>query len=464
MKQLSIKPALLKPLLLSLSISATTMVLTGCGGADTTINEKEPIAAEEGDGHNHGGVPNGAAAGRLLVVNPTDTQADIFDLADNDLITTLPLDAMPSAVHATGDFRFAALVDRSADTVGFVDGGLFQEPHDDHFDTFMMMPTLSNFTLTGSRPTHFVTHEGQAAVFFDGDAATGTNAGVQIFNDSMIERAEAPATVTFSMPMHGVAEPRGEHLITSLRREDAQSTSANTVLPDQVGVYHLQDGEYELEQTFSEACPDLHGAAQNENHIAFGCSDGVLLVTDNGDDTYSAQKILNSNAVAEGLRIGSLWGHHDSAQFIGQASARTSDTIQFFAINPIDNTMELIDWQPETDAKPISRSFAYEAEQFVILDDKGYLTVIEPNERDGQTQWEFGDKIDITDADLSQMPEGMQLSMTTDQSAHTVYIADPIEQHIRKINVDMLMVESDIELTYAPTMITWLGLAPTHSE
>lgn len=459
------KPLLIKPLLLSLCISATTLTLTGCGGADTTINEKDPIASEEGDDHNHGGgVPNGVAAGRLLVVNPTDTQADVFDLADNDLITTVALDAVPSAVHATGGFRFAALVERSADTVGFIDGGLFQEPHDDHFDTFMQMPALSNFTLTGSRPTHFVTHEGQSAVFLDGDAATGANAGVQILNDSMIERAEAPATVTFSMSMHGVAEPRGEHLITSLRREDAQSTSANTVLPDQVGVYQRQDGEYTLEQTFDVTCPDLHGAAQNENHIVFGCSDGVLLVTDNGNDTFSAQKIPNSDAVAQGLRIGSLWGHHDSAQFIGQASSRTSDTIQFFAINPVDNTMALIDWQPETDATPVSRSFAYEAEQFVILDDKGYLSVIEPNDRDGQTLWEFGEKMLITDADLSQMPEGMRLSMTTAQNAHIVYVADPIAQHIRKINVDMLMAEGDIELTYAPAMITWLGIAQTHSE
>lgn len=450
-----------KSLLLPLAISAS-IGLVGCGDAKTTITEKDPIVSDDDDHDHGGGEPGGTSAGRLLVVNAADQEADVFDLSDSDLLSTIALDAVPSAVYATGGFRFAALIERSEDKVGFIDGGLWQEPHDDHFDLFTTMPSLSNFTLTGSRPTHFVTHDGQAALFLDGDAGTGAVAGVQVFDDHMIEAAELPLQVEFTMPQHGVAEPRGEHLLATIRREDALSTSGNFILPDQVGVYHLHDGEYELEQTFAETCPDLHGAAQNETHIIFGCSDGVLLVTDNGDDTYSAQKIANSAEVFAGLRIGSIWGHPDSAQFIGQASSRGSDEIQLFVIDPEAGEMALLDWQPVAGAKPVVRAFAFEAEQFLLLDDQGYLTAIEPHQENGQVHWEFGARLDITEADVALMPDGAKFSMTLAQNGHTAYIADPIAQHVLIVDLEVLAVTAGIELDYEPAMITWLGIPATH--
>ena len=389
-------------------------------------------------------------------------QAQVFDLEDNSPIATIPLDALPSAVYASGDYRFAALIERDADKVGFVDGGLWQEAHEDHFDLFTALPVLSNFMLTGSRPTHFDTHEGQVAVFFDGDTGAGSNAAIQVFDDEVIADAETSATVSFSVPMHGVAKPRGEHLLATVRRDDAESTSTNLILPDQVGVYHLHDGDYELEQTLDVACPDLHGAAQNETYVVFGCGDGVLLAAEGNDDTYSAQKMLNPDAIADGARIGSLWGHEASGQFIGSASA--DDVTQFFAINPDEGEIERIDWQPTANAKPVARNFAFAAEQFVILDDQGYLTLIEPHQDGGHTHWEYGARLDITEADVNLMPEGMKFSMTLAQNGHTVYIADPISQHIVVVDLEVLAITDEIELDYAPAMITWLGIAEGHDH
>lgn len=452
---------MIKPMLFSLAASAA-VALTGCGGASTTINEKASLPAD--DDHNHGGEPGGTALGRLLVVNPADVSTQIFDLSNGELITTVALDAQPSAVYATGGFRFAALIERNADKVGFIDGGLWQEAHDDHFDLYTTTPTLSNYSLTGSRPTHFVPHDGDVAVFLDGNTATGNNAGVLVFNDHTVEEAELPVSLSFTSPQHGVAEPRGDHLLVSTRREDAQSTSANFILPDQVSLYHLHDGSYEFEQTFDVACPDLHGAAQNASHIVFGCSDGVLLITEGADHTYTAQKITNPEAIDDGLRIGSIWGHHEIDQFIGQASAHGGGSAQYFAIDPAEGEIELIDWQPQDGATPVARDFTFEAEQFVILDNLGYLTVIEPHTENGHTHWEYGTRIDITEADVSTMPEGFKFSMTLAQNAHTVYIADPIEQHVLTVDLELLEITGDIELDYAPTMVTWLGIAESHEH
>ncbi|BCD98750.1 5-methyltetrahydrofolate--homocysteine methyltransferase [Marinagarivorans cellulosilyticus] len=462
-------PFFIKQLALSLTASAVIMALTGCGDANTTINEKASITANDDhdeheheghDNHNHGG----ESEGRLLIINSDDSEADIYDLADGDLITTLALDAVPSAVYASAGYRLAALIERNNDKVGFIDGGLWQVAHNDHFDLITTMPSLSNFSLTGSRPTHFVPHEGQVALFLDGNTDTGSNASIQVFDDHVIEGLEAPLTIALTMPQHGVAEPRGEHVLASLRRDDTVSSSNNFNLPDQVGVYHLHDGEYILEQTLDVNCPDLHGAAQNENHIVFGCSDGVLLVTDNGNDTYSAQKLLNTEDVADGLRIGSLWGNPESGQFIAKASAHSGSTAQFFMIDPTEMEMELIDWQPMPGAQSVASQFSFEAEHFVILDDQGYLTTIEPHLDGDHTHWEYGERLDITDADVSTLSEGMKFSMTLAQNEHTVYIADPLEQHVRIIDLELLQVVSDLELDYIPAMITWLGIGESHDH
>ena len=139
-----------KPTLLLMTVSAS-FILSGCGDAKTRINEKASIPAD--NGHNHGGGKSkGTTSGRLLIVNTEQTQAEVFDLSDSALLATVSLDALPSAVYATGGYRYAALIERNADKVGFIDGGLWQEPHDDHFDLFTTTPTLSNFSLSGSRP------------------------------------------------------------------------------------------------------------------------------------------------------------------------------------------------------------------------------------------------------------------------------------------------------------------------
>ncbi len=433
--------------------------ITGCGDAKTTIIEKASIPGEDDD-HNHGGgTPNGESVGRLLIYNGSDLNAQVIDLADNDVLATLNLDAAPSAIPSSGGFRYAMLVERNADKVGFIDGGLWEEPHDDHFDLFQTTPEMSDVSLSGSRPTHVVGHDGQVAVFFDGNGDAGINASVQVMTDEMIEKNESPYTLDYAVAMHGVAEPRGDHLLSTIRRDDSVTSSGNFILPDQVGVYHLHEGEYELEQTLEVECPDLHGAAQNETTVVFGCGDGLLVATEGDNHEYTAQKLLNSSDVDAALRIGSVWGHHASEQFIGMANSRTSDLIQFFSIDTAENEMTLIEWQPMANAKPVARAFTFGAEQFVILDDQGYLTVIEPHMENGHMHWEYGTRLDITDEDPAMMPDGMRFTLAVSEGGHTAYVADPIAQHVLVIDLELMQVTGDIELDYSPASVTWLGVA-----
>ena len=73
--------------------------------------------------------------------------------------------------------------------------------------------------------------------------------------------------------------------------------------------------------------------------------------------------------------------------------------------------------------------------------------------------WELEGQVDITEQDVSTMPEGMSFSMTVAQNGQFAYVADPIAQHVVQVHLEDLEIESELELTFPPASITWLGIA-----
>lgn len=444
-------------------IAATiaALMLTGCGDAETNIVEKDSIV-EESDEHDHEDGEDGddgftiESMGRLAVLSAESNAATLYDLDDNDLLDTFSLIHDSNTITSSAGYRFAIIRSRDNDHVGFIDGGLWREDHTEHLHDFEQAPVMSTFELSTTRPTHIVKHDGQTAIFFDGDADSGVSASVQVLSDTDIsgELSEIP-TLNYSINMHGVAEPNGEYLIASIRRDDAESTSTNTVLPDQVGVYHLHDNEYEQEQVLDVTCPDLHGASQNGDYAVFGCGDGVLVIHEH-DDTYEAEKINNIDEL-DGIRIGAVYGHEESDSFIGVASGT------LISINP-ENEMETLEWQPEEGVSSISYAFSYEAEYFIVLDSEGYLNILTAHDHDGLINWELEERLDISEEDVSTMTEDMSFSMTMAQNGHYVYVSDPLAKHILQINLETMSIESDIEVDFVPESLVWLGIEEEEHE
>ena len=85
--------------------------------------------------------------------------------------------------------------------------------------------------------------------------------------------------------------------------------------------------------------------------------------------------------------------------------------------------------------------------------------MLEAHEHDGHMHWELVGKVDITEEDVTTMPEGMNFSMTVSRNSEFAYVADPIAQHVLKVHIEDLEIEGDLELTFAPSAITWLGIA-----
>jgi hypothetical protein len=405
-----------------LTATISTLLLLGCGDAETTIIEKDPIVVpgedDDHDDHNHTDDEFIIESmGRLAVLSGESNEAVIFDLDDNDLLESFSLIHDSNTLTASANHRFAVIASRSNDYIGFIDGGLWREDHGAHLHDYEQTPEMNHLELDGSRPTHIVKHDGHMAVFYDGDADSGTPAAVQVLTDNDIsaETSDTP-TLDYAVNMHGVAEPNGEHLLATVRRDDAESTSAAKILPDQVAVYHLHDDEYE------------------------------------------AEKILNIEGL-NGLRIGTIYGHEESETFIGIASGHGGGESILVKIDPENEEMETLEWQPESDASPVSYAFAYEGEAFLILDSKGVLNILTPHEHDGETHWELAGSVDVSEEDVSTMPEGMSFNMTVAQNGNYVYVSDPIAKHVLQIDLESKEITGDIELDYAPAKIAWLGIA-----
>ena len=437
-----------------LAAAITSVLLYGCGDAETTIIEKDPIIGSD----DHDDEYTIESMGRLAVLSAETSDTLIFDLDDSSLLDTFPLTYDSNTLTASADYRFAVISSRSNDYVGFIDGGMWREDHVEHLHDYEQAPAMSDVELNGSRPTHIVKHDGQTAFFFDGDADTGIPASVQVLSDTDMgsDTGDIP-TLDYNINMHGVAEPRGEHLLTTFRRDDAETTSATTILPDQVGVYHLHDDEYEQEQILDVTCPDLHGAAQNHEFVIFGCSDGVLVAHEEDTEEYHAEKITNIDEL-DGIRIGSIYAHEENESFIGVASAYGVAGVTLVSINP-EIGMEELEWQPDGDASPVSYGFSYEGEYFLILDSQGYLNILSAHDHDGFINWELEERLDISEEDVSTMPDGMSFSMTNAQNGHYVYVSDPIAQHVLQIDLETKSIEGDIEVDFAAASITWLGIA-----
>lgn len=443
-----------------------TLLLSACGDSESNITEKDPIKVEDDHG-DHDDEFLIESLGRLAVLSGESNSAAVLDLDDGDLLETFSLTHSNNSLTYSAGYRFAVVSSRANDYVGFIDSGLWRENHGAHLHDFQQAPVMSDYTLAGNSPTHIVKHDGQMVVFNDGNADAGTSASVQVISDVNIsnETTELP-TLEFSTNMHGVAKVHGDYLFATLRRDDAETTSANSVLPDQVAVYHLHDNEYEQEAVLTENCPDLHGAAQNSEFVLFGCSDGILAVHQH-DDEFEAEKVANIDDLGE-LRIGTIYGHEENDTFIGIAKEHDGSEVTLVSINPEHGEMEALEWQPASDASPVSYAFSYEGEYFLVLDSKGMLNILEPHthEHDGEveTHWELANSVNVSTEDLSTMPEGLSLSMTVAQNGPYAYVADPIAKHILQVHLEDADVEGDIELSFAPKSLVWLGIAEEAHE
>lgn len=414
----------------ALSLASAALLLAGCGGGSGQADDHDD------DHHTPERIDS---AGRLAVLEKDSASVRIWDLDEGRLAQAFTLDHAPAAVYASPGGRYAVALQRTQDQAQFIDGGLWQEDHGDHLHDYRQAPSLLSWRLPAVRPTHYETHGKQAALFNDGLADAGKNAEIVLLSDEGIAKGSADARHALPLPMHGTAEPLGEHVLATYRDPASTGTS-----PVQVELYRRSATGLSFVQRFEPLCPGLHGSATNARHTAFGCTDGVLVISRTGTGAsavFSARKLETPG----NARISTIKGHDKVAQFVGLASPGS-----LFVIDPDAGRTTALNWVEGRTVR--AQTFDREGQNYAVLDDQGALHLASPAQA-------FATRAKLAGA-VPQMPAAAPFpALAASLSRDELFVSDPVAGQVAVVNVPAGIVRTRLNVGFTATGIAWLGIA-----
>lgn len=372
------------------------------------------FAGHHDDDHNHGGfMEDEPMVGARLIVNDFESgTVHVVDLRSNDVIASFELTARPF-LYVSANGRYAFAVQMTSNITNVIDSGVSMVPHDEHFHAEFGRPSLLGVEIPGATPIHFVIHHDQIAIFNDGDGTAS------IFTQSYLF---APATEIITLATarahHGVAVPLGDVVLMSTPNME----DMNSALP--IGV-DVMDMDGEILQSFPE-CPGLHGeVAYSDEGVAFGCSDGVLLIERDGD-AFVSRKVPNPTADPD-LRVGTLY-YADGAEFLLGNYGRNT----IVRIDPVSGESAVV-----LDAGQRVWRFQYHGEDpskavALTMDGNLHLIDIASGEIEGTVQ--------VVDPFLAPASGRAAARPTFVTNGHMVYVSEPLPGDIRAVDLETLEI------------------------
>lgn len=383
------------------------------------------------------------SSGRLLVSAAETAEVAVMNLEDGQELERITVSAPASALRSSPQYRFGLVAHREQGSIEIIDGGLYEEDHGDHMHPYEKDPSLSAKTFSGTNPAHYQVHDGQAAIFFDG--TDGVVASITVFNDQAI-LGNKELSLELDNNMHGTAEPSHDYLLTTFREADAGSS-----LPSQVELHEVRNGQYEFVERFDEACPSLHGSFSTEDATVFGCSDGVLVVSQD-DGNFSANKIANPASMAEGVRIGSFSAYAGSHILAGWAGG------SLYAVNIDDASITAVDWTHGDDAELASAKMDDEGNVLAVLDKTGTIHLL-----DAKNNFERLNKVKIIET-MPELSGHAKVTMIPAPGSEEMFIVDSVDQKIIVLDVEEAKLKSSISVGFTPSHIAWVGIAKEHDH
>jgi hypothetical protein len=295
------------------------------------------------DGHGHG--HDELEGLRLLVASLDGPELIVVDVAHGAVIGRFTVPGLGRAYQLPNP-QLAAIVHRDAHRVTFVHSGLTAIDHGDHMDLVEGSPYVLATVNLGPLPSHVFALGNDIAVYADGDGSM-TWLDARLLGISLDVR-----TVDGRAAGHGSLAVVDGHLIGGGLQEAA------------VRVY---DRDLRLVATF-EGCPGLHGQAATSSAVAFGCSDGVLLVEAHGNGEFTAHKLGHPVGSPEGVRVGTLAAHEQSDLMVGSFGQG------IVVIDPAARSLTVV----ALPAGPAGMRFVEEGAVLVVLTLDGQLHAIDP--------------------------------------------------------------------------------------
>lgn len=359
---------------------------------------------------------------RLFVSDHSEAKVSVIDLSEGSEIETFAL-ASPAALYAKADASAVFAVQGSANRVTALRSGIAFEDHGEHADLKVSDPGIVASEIEGERPVHFVEHEGDIAIFFDGSGKVALLDG-----KAWLDGAPDPMQLDTGKAHHGIGVPwHGGAIVSRPVAGDGALPSGFLVFDDKSDLV----GETEL-------CADVHGEAASGGVLAFGCSDGVLLA----HGKSPSFELLTYPEGAEG-RVGTLLGGRHMQYFLANFGARTVALIEpgtdqpfRFVDLPFDRVHFALD-----DSRP---RFAY------LLLANGELHELDVVAGTLVRSLQVTEPYAIDGGHSAAMP---RLAVAGD----TVVVSDPAKGTLHLIDTTNLTLEREIAIGGTPSSIVAVG-------
>ncbi len=366
---------------------------------------------EDHDGHGHA---EGVAGTRLLVAEADGATLLVLDLASGAELARFGTPG-PGTVHALPDGQLAVVVHGADHRVTFVHSGLTEIDHGDHADLVEGLPYVLQTLNVGQRPTHAFAMGNDLAFFNEGDGS------VAWFDRRLLGVSLDYVALEGRGPGAGAVAVQGGHAYVGF---------------EAAGLVDVVDRSGTSLATF-EGCPELRGQAPWASGVAFGCSDGVLLVEARPGGSFAAHELEYPAGSPEGVRVETLVGDEGAGVLVGDFGRGVA------LIDPMARSLTPV----ALPAAPLAMRFAEGGEVLVVLTADGLLHALDP------ASGVVLRSVAVVDALTADAPRPTMTVL-----GDHVYVADPLHAEVVEVHVDAFEVERRLPVSITPGGVAGLAI------
>jgi hypothetical protein len=350
---------------------------------------------------------------RLLVASLDGPELVVLDAEDGESWGASP---SPERAASTSSRTRSSprSTHRDANRVSFVHSGLSAIDHGDHQDLLQGPPYVLKTVNLGPRPGHFFARGHDIAVYADGDGSM-----------AWLDARLLGISLDFLQIPGAGAGPGSLAVVDGFLIGGGQREGS-------VGVFDRS----ERELARISGCPGLHGQAVLAATVAFGCSDGVLLVAVEPDGTIGSHKLDNPAGAAEGVRVGTFVSDPDSPIMIadfGQGLA---------LIDPAARSLSTV----TLPATPAAMRFTAHGATLLVLTLDGMLHAFDP----------AGGEIQASVRLLEDVPG--QAPPTLEVFGDHAFVTDPSHARVHLVDLGRMAVEAHHHLPFVPGSVAVMAI------
>ena len=322
---------------------------------------------DHGDEHEDEHDDHGELIGRLLIGDGEEGNLSAIDLETGEVEQNrFDLGSRAGRIYATKSGRYAIAVSSDANTAHLFDGGIFLEPHGDHFDLVEGDIRKLDIDLSGDRPVHLYVSDEWASIFYDGSGE------VALINEHELEEhgdSYVPESINAGA-QHGAAVPLEDDLFAiSTQHPDYASDPAEYRRPVGVDIWDLEGNVLYT----APGCDQLHGDAGNGHMAVFGCVGGALAIEAH-DGEYDHVFVPAPDGAPDDFRLTSVWGYHGLDHFFALGSA-----VGLYIVEPEEEEMQQLIPATE-DLRPIQVHIGHGGETLLVVMSDGELRMYDAHD------------------------------------------------------------------------------------